>query len=108
MLRANDFSDVLCKMCVEMTLRISRNSTFSEYLRKEGAMSMSWMTYEEEIQQAKIEARRETKREVRTAKDTTTISLIKNLMETSQESFDRVCEMLKIPNKDVVRYSKMM
>lgn len=100
LLNTNDFSDALCKMCVEITLRISKDSTFTAYLRKEGAMPMSWMTYEEEIQQAK--------RESLTAKDRTTISLIKNLMDTSQESFDKVCDMLKIRYEDAIRYSKMM
>ena len=61
---------------------------------------MSWMTYEEEIEQAK--------RETLTTKDRTRVQDIKSLMETTSESFERVCEMLKIRYEDAIRYSKMM
>lgn len=86
LLSNNDFSDALCKMCVEITLRISKNSTFADYLRKEGAMPMSWMTYEEEIQQAK--------RETLTTKEKTEIQAIQSLMDKLQKNYEDACEIL--------------
>jgi len=82
----NNLSDSLCKMCVEVVLRISKDSTFADYLKKEGAMPMSWMTYKEEIEQAR--------KETLTTKEKTEIQAIRSIMDKLQKSYEDACEIL--------------
>jgi len=103
LLKDNHFSDILCKMCVEITLRISKNSTFAIYLRKEGAMPMSWMTYEEEIQQAKREVLTAEERGEQTGAFNMALENIRNAMESFKLPFDDACDALKIKNREQYR-----